>query len=182
MIFQLFWCHFKPNPLSDTLSDCYLGTASILYDPTQNSISRTVFTRSRSTQRLFRSSASWCAYIDQALRTSTFSPPESILAGTDPLVVSIGTHPEASLFGPFIWVYRQPGRSMGCRVVVRDTRASTECQWLWGFSRSCLDAQFWFSAPENVRTSQRSPSAESKEWDNPVFLRSECESVPALEE
>lgn len=91
------------------------------YDPTWNSISDTVFTHSRAKQRLFRSSgSSWVivrlVYIAQALCTCTCRPlsPESILAGTDLLVVSIGTQPEAFLSGSFMWVYRQPGHSMKC--------------------------------------------------------------------
>lgn len=65
----------------------------------------------------------------------------------------------------------------GCAVV--RVRVS---QWLRGFSRSCLDHHFRFSAPENVRTSQRRPSAEGKEGDNPAFLRSDLESAPVLDE
>lgn len=89
-------------------------------DPTWNSISERV------KQRLSDSASSW-VYIAQALRM--FTCPmlsrvnESILAGADPLVVSIGTQSEAFLSGPFIWVYRQPGHSKRC-CVVRDTRVS----------------------------------------------------------
>lgn len=98
------------------------------YDPTRNNISETVFTRSKAKQRLFRPSGScWVivhlVYFAQALRTFTRRALslESILAGTDPFVVSIGTQPEAFLSGPFICVYRQPGHGMRCCVVVRDT-------------------------------------------------------------
>lgn len=78
-----------------------------LWYNTRNSISETVFTHSRVKQRLFRSSASCCVYVAQALRTFTCPAllPVSILADTDPLVVSIGTHPEASLGLQAAWTH-----------------------------------------------------------------------------
>lgn len=101
-----------------------------------------------------------------------------------PLVVSIGTQPESFFF--FFFLSGPIHLAFQAAWTQYEVLCSSQGHTSVGGSEEAHAAArahiFWFSAPENVCTSQRSPSAESKEWDDLTFVWSECESVPVFDE